>query len=313
MGEGIIQKPQLQKYYYSYKVIVMKGLIVALVTPMKESGEIDFEALKNLLDWHAEAKTDALVILGSTGEAATVHLEERRELISFVTSYVKKRYPIIVCTGSYATDTTIDYTLQAKELGADAALVVTPYYNKPTQEGLYQHYKAVAETVDLPIILYNIPSRTACDLKPETVAKLSSIKNIIGIKEGSGELSRVSVLRKLCRDDFLLYSGDDMNALPTILSGGDGVISVAGNLIPEKMRALCYAALNGEVEEARKLDRTLCDFYSKLFIETNPIPIKWCMEKVSKITAHVRLPLTPLTSTCYAPLEKALHELGLLP
>lgn len=289
--------------------------LVAIVTPMKADGTVDFDALGKLLDWHVASGTQGIVILGTTGEAATIHDDEREAIIRFTVAHAthaKKRYTVIVGTGTNATDSTIQLTQQAKTLGADVSLIVTPYYNKPTQEGLFQHYSAIAHAVDMPIILYNVPGRTACDLKPETIARLSSVKNIIGVKEATGDLDRVAVLRKLCGNDFLLWSGDDGSALAFMLLGGNGVISVTSNVAPEKMRAMCDAALNGDLNKAKELDASLAELHKNLFLEANPIPVKWCLSRMQKMDAGIRLPLTPLSAAHQQPLEKTLKTLGLL-
>lgn len=291
---------------------MIKGSIVALVTPMQENGSIDFAAFEALLDWHVDNKTDGIVVLGTTGESPTVHDEERIELIKLTVKHAKKRYPVIVGTGSNATDHTIELTKQAKELGADACLIVTPYYNKPTQEGLFQHYKAIAEAVDIPIIMYNVPGRTACDLKAETVVRLSQFKNICGIKDCSNELERIQIIRNGCGQQFLIYTGNDDNSLDFMLQGGDGVISVTANLAPQKMHEMCQAALNGEKEQATKLNDALNDLHINLFLEANPIPTKWCLSRMKKIPTGIRLPLTTLSATHQLTLENILNKAGLL-
>ena len=290
---------------------MIKGCVVALVTPMQNDGAVDFSALQNLLDWHLASGTKGIVILGTTGESPTIQENEREDIIRFTVKHAQKRYPVIVGTGSYSTGETIKYTRQAKELGADAVLIVTPYYNKPTQEGLFQHYSAVAAAVDIPIIMYNVPGRTACDMKPETVARLAKVKNIIGIKE-CADLDRVQQLRKSCGENFILVSGNDDSALEFTLLGGDGVISVTANIVPNEMRLMYEAALNGEVEKAKQLNEKLQGLHHNLFVEANPIPVKWSLMRIGKIGEYIRLPLTPLASVHHELLENTLNQAGLL-
>lgn len=270
------------------------GSMVALVTPMHEEGSIDFSSIEKLIDWHLENKTDALVILGTTGESATIELHERKKIIRCVVEKVRHRMPVIVGTGTNSTKQSIELTKEAMELGADATLLVTPYYNKPTQEGLYQHYRAIAKAVPIPQILYNVPGRTACDLLPETVARLGRISNIVGLKEATGSLSRLAELLSLdIQIDF--YSGDDATAKDFMLQGGAGVISVAANIAPALFHELCKAAISKDSELADSINEKLQDLYRLLFIESNPIPTKWLLEKMGLIHAGIRLPLTPLS------------------
>lgn len=285
------------------------GSLVALITPMHTDGSIDFNSLEKLIDWHIANKTDGLVLLGTTGESATIDDNERREMIKVAVARVRHKMPLIVGTGSNSTKHAIALTGEAMSLGADAVLLVTPYYNKPTQEGLFQHYRAIANAVPMPQILYNVPSRTCCDLLPETIARLSQCANIIGVKEATGDLNRLKKLLSLnVKMDF--YSGDDPTAMEFMLLGGKGVISVAANVVPTLFHALCAAALKGDRESASTIDQQLRELYRVLFIETNPIPTKWALEKMGLIQSGIRLPLTPLSVGCRASVEAAIQGLG---
>lgn len=284
------------------------GSLVALITPMHEEGSIDFPTLEKLVDWHIENKTDGLVILGTTGESATVEHHERNKIIRCVIERVNHRIPVIVGTGTNVTKQTIELTQEAMALGADAVLLVTPYYNKPTQEGLYQHYRAVAKAVPIPQILYNVPGRTCCDLLPATVARLAEFPNIIGLKEATGNLDRFKQLLDLnIKMDF--FSGDDATAMEFMLMGGKGVISVAANVMPREFHDLCVAAMKKDRESAEKINATLVNLYRVLFIETNPIPTKWILEKMGLIRSGIRLPLTPLSAQHHAAVESVLQAM----
>lgn len=287
------------------------GSMVALVTPMDEEGVIDVAALQRLVDWHVEEGTDALVVIGTTGESPTIHETERKFVIEQVMKQNDGRLPIIVGTGSNSTDVTIHHTKEAMELGADACLLVTPYYNKPTQEGLYQHYKAVAEEVAIPQILYNVPPRTACDILPETVARLADFPNIIGIKEATSDLSRVEQIKALVGDKIDLYSGEDPTAMDFILQGGKGVISVIANVAPRLVHEMCVAALAGDADKARELNDKLSYLNNSLFVESNPIPVKWALHTMGRIPAGIRLPLTPLSEGHHEMVKEALDKAGL--
>ena len=276
--------------------------LVALVTPMNQDGAIDYENLEKLIDWHLMEKTDGIVILGTTGESATIENDERKKIIQLTVSRVNHRIPVIVGTGSNSTRHAIEMTHDAMSLGADAVLLVTPYYNKPTQEGLFQHYRAIANAVPIPQILYNVPSRTCCDLLPETIARLSVFSNIVGVKEATGDLNRLKQLLALNLPiDYL--TGDDKTAMEFMLLGGKGVISVAANVVPRRFHDLCVAAVAGDRAMAEKINHTLEDLYSALFIETNPIPTKFILEKMGLIQNGIRLPLTPLSLPFNAQLE----------
>ncbi len=291
---------------------MFKGSLVALVTPMKQDGTVDKKSLHDLVEWHIASKTDGLVVVGTTGEAATLSEEEQYEIISDVVTQVAKRIPVIAGTGSNSTQHTITLTRNAKKAGADAALIVTPYYNKPTQNGLYEHYKTVAEKVALPIILYNVPGRTACDLLPETAARLAKISSIIGIKEATGKLERATEILKLCGKKFMIYSGDDETSMDLMLLGAHGVISVTANVTPSKMSAMCVAALAGDKAAAEKINQELMPLHKKLFLESNPIPTKWALCEMGKIPAGIRLPLSTLDAKFHADLKSAMQTAGVV-
>ncbi len=288
------------------------GSIVALVTPMKKDGGIDYKSLHNLVEWHIASGTDGLVVTGTTGESATLTTDEKYELVSKVVEQVAKRIPVIAGTGTASTHHTLELTHNAKTAGVDAALIVTPYAIKPSQNGLYEHYKLIAEKVTLPIILYNVPGRTACDLLPETVKRLSKIDNIIGIKEATGKLERAIEIAQLCEKNFAIYSGDDATALGLLLNGAQGIISVTSNVAPRKMHDVCKAALAGDKVLAEKLHTELMPLHEKLFLETNPVPTKWALHRMGLIPEGIRLPLLPLEAKYHAELEAALLETGIL-
>lgn len=291
---------------------MFKGSMTALVTPMLENGEIDVKALQTLIEWHIDSKTEALIVAGTTGESATLTPDEQFELISLTVKQVAGRIPVIAGTGSNATRTTLTLTENAKRAGADACLIVTPYYNKPTQAGLYQHYKTIAESIALPIILYNVPGRTGCDLLPDTVEKLSALPSIIGIKEATGKLDRSLDILKRCRTSFNVYSGDDATALDLLLHGAHGVISVTANAAPEKMHAMITAALSGDKDLAEKINAELMPLHQTLFLESNPIPVKWALNAMGKIGIGIRLPLLPLDPKYHLELTKAMNHAGVL-
>ncbi len=288
------------------------GSMVALVTPMHPDGSVDFDSLSSLLDWHVESGTSAIISMGTTGESATLDEHEHCEVIRRTVEMVAGRIPVIAGTGANSTTEAITLTRCAMNAGADACLLVTPYYNKPTQEGLYLHHKAVAEAVAIPQILYNVPGRTACDMLPETVARLAEISNIIGIKEATGELQRLDEIRRLCGDNFDIYSGDDETGCEFMLRGGNGVISVTNNIVPEAMAKMCTAALSGDREQAESLNQPLLGLHSKLFVESNPIPVKWALMEMGKIPSGIRLPLTILSEPYHDVLRTAMQQAGAL-
>ncbi|MEW8046439.1 MAG: 4-hydroxy-tetrahydrodipicolinate synthase, partial [Candidatus Thiodiazotropha sp.] len=285
---------------------------VAMITPMVEDGSLDDAALRALVEFHIRQGSDAIVAVGTTGESATLDEEEHCDVIRRVVDYVDGRVPVIAGTGANSTREAVTLTQCAKESGADACLLVTPYYNKPTQEGLYQHHKAVAEAVDIPQILYNVPGRTACDMLPETIARLARVPNIIGVKEATGDLSRLHRLRELCDDSFEYYSGDDATGCEFLLQGGHGVISVTANAAPRLMREMSVAALAGRDEEARAIDAKLAGLHSALFIESNPIPVKWAMMKLGLANRGIRLPLTWLSPSAEDEVLQAMHQAEIL-
>jgi 4-hydroxy-tetrahydrodipicolinate synthase len=291
---------------------MFRGSIVALITPMDANGGIDDASLKRLIDFHVDAGTTAIVSVGTTGESATLDEDEHCRLIARTLQLADGRIPVIAGTGANSTREAITLTRCAKEAGADAALLVTPYYNKPTQEGLYLHYRAVAEAVDIPQILYNVPGRTACDLLPETVARLAKVDNIIGIKDATGDLKRVAALREGCGEGFALYSGDDASACDFMLLGGDGDISVTANVAPRLMQEMCQAALADQRVLARACDRRLSALHRDLFVQSNPIPVKWAACELGLCGVGIRLPLTWLSDQFHARVRAALEQAGCL-
>jgi 4-hydroxy-tetrahydrodipicolinate synthase len=298
------------------KLKPMHGSMVAIVTPMLEDGSLDYPGLKNLLDWHVTEGTDGIVIVGTSGESPTVSVEEHCELIRVTVDHIDGRIPVIAGTGGNSTREAIELTEFAKKVGADASLQVVPYYNKPTQEGMYQHFKTIAEKVDLPVILYNVPGRTVADLAGETTVRLAGVPGIIGIKDATGNLERGSVLlaelKAAGHADFAVLSGDDLSAILLMLMGGKGNISVTANVAPRLMHALCAAAMADDVAKARAIQYQLLGVHKAMFTEANPIPVKWALHQMGKITAGIRLPLTPLSPALRDPLKKALIHAGLL-
>ena len=292
----------------------LKGSLVALVTPMIPNGDVDYVALENLIDWHIEKGTNGIVSVGTTGESATVNIKEHLEVISHTVKYVNSRIPVIAGTGANSTSEAIELTMESKQIGADFSLLVTPYYNKPNQNGLIQHYTKVANEVDLPQILYNVPSRTACDLKPSSVKILSEHKNIVGIKEAVGDPKRIDDLIQISsnNEDFLLYSGDDPSFLSMLKKGGDGVISVAANVVPEYISDICSSALEEKFDIAEELDNKLSTLYELLFIESNPIPVKWMLYKMELIQKSIRLPLIELDKKYHENMLSEMLKLNLL-
>ena len=286
------------------------GSMVALVTPMQDDGSLDFEALERLVEFHVENGTDAIVSVGTTGESPTLNDKDHCTVIRKTVDLVRGRMPVIAGTGSNCTREAIDLTMAAMEAGADASLLVTPYYNKPTQEGLYLHYKAVAEAVAMPQILYNVPGRTACDLLPETVERLSKISNIVGIKEATGDLQRAQEILDACGDSLDIYGGDDATARELMLMGGKGVISVTSNVAPRAMHEMCAAAIAGEREKAEALDAPLAGLHEYLFLEANPIPVKWAMAEMGLMGYGIRLPLTKLSEQHHEILREAMRQAG---
>jgi 4-hydroxy-tetrahydrodipicolinate synthase len=291
---------------------MIQGSLVAIVTPMTSDGSVDRPAFCRLIDWHIEQGTDAIVAVGTTGESATLDEQEHCEAIALVVEQAAGRIPVIAGTGANSTTEAIALTRCAQKAGADACLLVTPYYNKPTQEGLYLHHKAVAEAVAIDQILYNVPGRTSVDMQPETVARLAGVTNIIGIKEATGDLARITRLRELTSADFAIYSGDDATAREAILLGADGDVSVTANVAPAAMHAMCAAALDGDRARAEGLDGPLAGLHSRLFLEANPIPVKWALAEMGLIDRGIRLPLTPFSAQFHEPLRGAMQQAGLL-
>jgi len=294
---------------------IFRGSMVAIVTPMREgvapATPIDWPRFERLLDFHIDNGTDAIVAIGTTGESATLSEHEHCEAVRRVVEHVNGRCPVIAGTGANSTTEAIRLTACAAEAGANACLLVTPYYNKPTQEGLYQHHRAVAEAVDIPQILYNVPGRTACDMLPATIARLSEVENIVGVKEATGDVSRVAVLRKACGADFALFSGDDATGREFMLAGGDGVISVTANVAPRAMSELCKAALGADSIRAQEIDRKLALLHDELFCESNPIPVKWALHAMGMCEAGIRLPMTWLSEAGQVRVQKALELAGI--
>ena len=291
---------------------MISGSIVALVTPMVESGAVDWADLERLVEWHVEQGTHAIVAVGTTGEAATLSVDEHCRVVGSVVRQAAGRVPVIAGTGANATAEAIELTARARDAGADACLLVTPYYNKPTQEGLYQHYCAVAAAVDIPQILYNVPGRTACDMLPETVLRLAKEPGIVGVKDATGDMARAAQLIDQLPEDFAVYSGDDASAVELLLLGGQGNISVTANVAPAAMAAVCRAALAGDAERSRTLDSALAGLHESLFVESNPIPVKWALARMGRIDKGIRLPLTPLQGEFQPLVERQLTEAGLL-
>jgi 4-hydroxy-tetrahydrodipicolinate synthase len=289
---------------------MLSGSLVAIVTPMLADGELDLPRLKSLIDWHIAEGTGGIVIVGTTGESPTVDVEEHCRLIESAVKFAAGRVPVIAGTGGNSTSEAINLNRFAAKAGAAYSLSVVPYYNKPTQEGLYRHFKAIAESADIPVILYNVPSRTIADLSNDTVARLAQVKNIVGIKEATSNIERVQDLMKRVRKDFLVFSGDDATCLAYMLLGAHGVISVTANVAPRLMSQMCKAALAGKAAEAIAINNRLLGLHRNLFLETNPIPVKWALGRMGRIAEGIRLPLTPLTPPHHETLAASLREAG---
>ena len=288
------------------------GSIVALVTPMHEDGSIDYAALRSLIDWHIAEGTDCIGVVGTTGESPTVTMEENREIIRVAVEHAKGRVPIMAGTGANSTAEAIELSRYAKEVGADCTLSVVPYYNKPSQEGIYQHYKAIAEAVDIPMMLYNVPGRTVADMLPETSLRCAQLPGVIGVKEATGNIERAAFLIKHAPQGFSIYSGDDGTAIALMLLGGHGNVSVTANVAPRAMHELCKAALAGNVREATRIHMQLLGLHKQLFCEPSPAPAKWALSQLGRCKPHMRLPITPLTDAGQANVKKAMQEAGLL-
>lgn len=290
---------------------MLKGSLVAIVTPMLEDGSLDFPRLRALVDWHVREGTDGIVVVGTTGESPTVDVEEHCELIRVVVEHAKKRIPVIAGTGANSTTEAIELSSYARKVGADCCLSVVPYYNKPTQEGLYLHFKTIAESVDIPQILYNVPGRTACDLQNQTVLRLAQVPNIIGLKDATGSIERSSDLVRQAPQNFAVYDGNDASALALMLFGGQGVISVTANVAPKLMHEMCVAALKGDLAAARSINNKLFDLHKNLFVEANPIPVKWAVAQMGLIASGIRLPLTPLSAAHHETVRDAMRQAGI--
>ena len=291
---------------------MITGSIVAIVTPMNEDGSLDFDSLRELIDFHVEQHTDGIVIVGTSGESPTVNVDEHCELIRVAVSHAAGRIPVIAGVGGNSTAEAVELTRFARQAGAQAGLSVVPYYNKPTQEGLYRHFKAIAEADDLPILLYNVPGRTVADLSNDTTLRLAEVPNIIGIKDATGNLERACDLIARAPEGFALYSGDDMTTLAFILMGGHGAISVTANVAPKLMHEMCAAALAGDLGTSREINRRLLGLHKQLFCEANPIPVKWAVHQLGLIGPAIRLPLTPLDAACHDRVRDAMHAADLL-
>ncbi|HEU4850939.1 MAG TPA: 4-hydroxy-tetrahydrodipicolinate synthase, partial [Telluria sp.] len=289
---------------------MIKGSIVAIVTPMDADGKLDIPSLPKLIDWHIAEGTDGIVIVGTTGESATVNFEEHFELIRVAVEHAAKRIPIIAGTGGNSTVEAIELTRFAKQAGADAVLVVVPYYNRPTQEGMYLHFKAIAEAVDIPVILYNVPGRTVADMANETVVRLAQIPNIVGIKDATGNVGRGIELMRMLPKGFAVYSGDDPTAMALMFCGAVGNISVTANVAPRAMHELCVAAMSGDIARAIDINNKVFPLHTKLFVEPNPVPVKWAMAEMGLIPAGLRLPLAPLSASYHDTVRGALREAG---
>jgi 4-hydroxy-tetrahydrodipicolinate synthase len=290
---------------------MITGSLVAIVTPMKQDGALDLARFRQLIDWHAAEGTDGIVVVGTTGESPTVNFDEHKELIRLAVQHSRGRIPIIAGTGGNSTAEAVELTESAKKNGATACLSVVPYYNKPTQEGLVLHFKKIAESVDLPMILYNVPGRTVADLQTDTVLRLAQVPGIIGIKEASANIERNTDLIRRAPRNFAIYSGDDATCLALILMGGHGVISVTANVAPKLMHQMCAAALVGDVKKARELNFKLFPLHQKLFVEPNPIPVKWALAEMGMIEHGMRLPMSPLSEKLHQTVREALHEAGI--
>ncbi|NUF14972.1 4-hydroxy-tetrahydrodipicolinate synthase [Acinetobacter lactucae] len=290
----------------------IQGSIVAIVTPMLKDGGVDWKGLEKLVEWHIEQGTNSIVAVGTTGEASTLSMEEHTQVIKEIIRVANKRIPIIAGTGANSTREAIELTKAAKDLGADAALLVTPYYNKPTQEGLFQHYKAIAEAVELPLILYNVPGRTGVDLSNDTAVRLAEISNIVGIKDATGDVPRGKALIEALNGKMAVYSGDDETAWELMLLGADGNISVTANVAPKAMSEVCAIAIAKDEQQAKALNNKIANLHNILFCESNPIPVKWALHEMGLIDTGIRLPLTPLAEQYREPLRNALKDAGII-
>jgi len=292
---------------------MIQGSLVAIVTPMLEDGRLDIARFKSLIDWHVAEGTDGIVVVGTSGESPTVDFDEHKELIHVAVAHAGDRVPVVAGTGANSTAEAIELTESAKRAGATACLLVVPYYNRPTQEGLYRHFRTIAEAVDIPNILYNVPGRTVADMANDTVLRLSQIPNIVGLKDATANIERGSDLVKRAPKGFAIYSGDDATCLALTLLGGRGVISVTANVAPRLMHDMCAAALAGELARAREINFRLLGLHRQLFVEANPIPVKWAVAQLGLVEGGIRLPLTPLSPQHHDAVREAMREAGVLP
>ncbi len=292
-------------------MVMPNGSLVAIVTPMHEDGSLDLDAFRKLIDWHAKEGTDGIVVVGTTGESPTVDFDEHHLLIKTAVEHANRRIPVVAGTGANSTREAIELAAYAKQAGADMSLSVVPYYNKPTQEGLYRHFRAIAEAVDIPQIVYNVPSRTVADLANDTMLRLAQVPNIVGLKDATANLERGSDLLRQLPADFAVYSGDDATGLALMLLGGRGVISVTANVAPRLMHEMCAAALKPDPARARELNNKLLGLHRNLFVEANPIPVKWAVSQMKLITPGIRLPLTPLDDSCHERVRAAMRQAGI--
>jgi 4-hydroxy-tetrahydrodipicolinate synthase len=303
LGAGDIERGPRQ--------IMITGSLVAIVTPMHEDGSLDLDSYRKLIDWHVAEGTKAIVAVGTTGESPTVTPEEHVEVIRAAVAAAAKRVPVIAGTGGNSTSEAIELTAHARKVGADATLQVVPYYNKPTQEGLYRHFRKIAEAVDLPMILYNVPSRTVADLANDTTIRLAEVPGITGLKDATGDMARAADLLRRLPKEFAIYSGNDDSALALMLLGGHGVISVTANVAPRQMGEMCRGALGGDLEQARSINRRLLPLHLKLFVEGNPTGVKWALSQMGRIGPGIRLPLTPLSQAAQPVVSNAMREAGI--
>jgi 4-hydroxy-tetrahydrodipicolinate synthase len=292
---------------------MITGSLVAIVTPMLEDGRLDLARFKSLIDFHVVEGTDGIVVVGTTGESPTVDFDEHKALIRLAVEHAAGRVPVVAGTGANSTAEAIELTESARKAGAAACLSVVPYYNKPTQEGLYRHFRAIAEKVDIPVILYNVPGRTVADLGNDTTLRLAQIPNIVGIKDATGNMERCCDLLARAPRDFALYSGDDASGLAFLLLGGHGVISVTANVAPRLMHGMCEAVFAGRVGEAREINQRLLGLHTRLFVEANPIPVKWAVAELGLIAGGIRLPMTPLSPQFHEVVREAMRSAGVLP
>jgi 4-hydroxy-tetrahydrodipicolinate synthase len=291
---------------------MITGSIVALITPMLDNGAVDYDGLRKLIDWHIDEGTDCIGVVGTTGESPTVNVQEHCDIIRISVEQARGRVPIMAGCGANSTSEAIELARYAKDVGADCQLQVVPYYNKPTQEGMYQHFKAIAEAVDLPMVLYNVPGRSAADMQAATVMRLAQLPGIVGIKEATGDIARALWLIKEAPSNFAIYSGDDPTAVALMLLGGHGNISVTANVAPKAMHELCVAALAGDAKSAAAKQLALMPLHKAMFVEANPIPVKWASARLGLSGPAIRLPMTPMSQSCHAEVEAALRTCGLL-